>query len=221
MQKSVLRDHKPWSKNLLKTLLVMKLTIFIMLFTVFQVTANPSSGQNISLSLNNSEIKTVLKTIERDGNFRFLFNADLKDIKKIVNFSVTNLPLSEALNLLFSGTALTYKMLDNNLVVVLSANAEDNIAINVTGKVTNENGEPLAGASVQEKGAKKGNSTNNNGNYSITVDNNATLVITSVGYEPTEVKVNNRSVIDVKLTLLNIKINEVVVVGYGTQKNQT
>lgn len=216
MQKSVLRDHKKWSKRLQKTLLIMKLAIFILLFTVFQVSAGTTLGQSISLSMNNADIKNVLKTIERDGNFRFLFNSDLKDIKKKVTVSVTNQSIVEVLNTIFSETNLTYKLLNNNLVVVLSTNAAENKAIKVTGRITGENGEALAGASVLEKGTSKGVSADNNGVFTLTVDNEATLVIKSLGYETQEVKVNNRSVIDVKLIAATKVMDEVVVIGYGT-----
>ncbi len=216
MQKSVLRDYKKWSKRLQKTLLIMKLAIFILLFTVFQVSAGTSSGQSISLSMNNSDIKNVLKTIERDGNFRFLFNSDLKDIKKKVNVSVNNQTIVEVLNTLFSETNLTYKLLTNNLVVVLSTNVDENKAIKITGRITGENGEALAGASVLEKGTSKGVSADNNGVFTLTVDNEATLVIKSLGYETQEIKVNNRSVIDVKLIAATKVMDEVVVIGYGT-----
>lgn len=216
MQKSALGCANLWPRALLKTLLVMKLAIFMILFTALQVKASPSSGQNISVSVNNAEIKKVLKTIERDGNFRFLFNSDLKDIRKKVNFTVNDLPVNKSLDLLFAGTNLTYKLLNNNLVVVISTDASENQAIRVTGKVTGENGVALSGASVQEKGGKAGTSTDNNGNYTITVDENATLVVSYIGYEPQEVKVNGRSVIDIKLQLSFKKADEVVVIGYGT-----
>ena len=216
MQKSALGCANLWPRALLKTLLVMKLAIFIMLFTALQVKATPLSGQNISVSMNNAEIKKVLKTIERDGNFRFLFNSDLNDIKKKVNFSVADLPVSKTLDLLFAGTSLTYKLLNNNLVVVMSTNSEENQAIRVTGKVTGENGETLAGATIQVKGGNTGTSTDNNGIYNITVDENATLIISNIGYETQEVKVNGRSVIDIKMVLSNRKADEVVVIGYGT-----
>ncbi len=194
----------------------MKLAIILVLFTAMQLKANPTSGQNISLSMNNSEIKKVLKSIERDGTFRFLFNSDLKDIKRKVNFSATDLTVTEALNQLFNGTNLTYKVLANNLVVVMSTNEDENKAVKVTGKVTGENGEPLAGVSVQDKASKAGTSTDNFGNYTITVENEATLIFSSIGYETQEVQVNGRSVIDVKLNLSFKKSDEVIVIGYGT-----
>ncbi len=194
----------------------MKLAIFILLFTVFQVSASSTSGQNISLSMNNTDIKNVLKSIERDGSFRFLFNSDLKDIKKKVSVSIDNQSIVEVLATLFSETNLTYKLLNNNLVVVLSTNAAENKVIKITGRITGEKGEALAGASVLEKGTSKGVSTDNNGIFTLTVDNEATLVIKSLGYENLEVKVNGRSVIDVKLTVATKIMDEVVVIGYGS-----
>lgn len=216
MQKSALRGSVLRPQALLKTVIVMKLAIFIVLFTAFQVKASPTSGQNVNLSMNNSEIKKVLKTIEKDGNFRFLYNSELKDIKKKVNFTASNMSVSEALQMLFAGTNLTYKVLNNNLVVVTSTVESENRAVRVTGKITGDNGEPLAGVSVQEKGTSNGTSTDNSGTYTITVDNNATLVISSIGFENVEVKVNGRSVVDIKLTQAVKKVDEVVVIGYGT-----
>lgn len=194
----------------------MKLAVVIVLFTVFQVSAHPLSGQIVSVNLKNAEIKKVLKNIEQDGNVRFLFNADLKDLKKKVDINASNLPLNDVLSSLFNGTSLTFKTLDNNLVVVLSTDAGENQSIRVTGKVTGEKGESLAGVSVQEKGTKAGTSTDNFGNYSLTVDNNATLVFSSIGYETKEVAVNNRSVVDVQLNVAIKKSDEVVVIGYGS-----
>ena len=216
MQKSALGGANRWPQALLKTLLIMKLAMIILLFTAFQVTANPLSGQSISLSMKNTEIKKVLKSIERDGDFRFLFNSDLKDLKKKVDFNASNLNVVEAMNTLFAGTSLTYKVLENNLVVILSSNPEDNKAIRITGKVTGENGQALAGASVQEKGTNNGTSTDNSGNFSLTVDENATLVVSNIGYDLQEVKVAGRSVVNVQLVLSIKKADEVVVIGYGS-----
>ncbi len=194
----------------------MKLAVVFVLLTVFQVTAHPLSGQTVTVSVKNVEIKKVLKNIEREGEIRFLFNSDLKDMKKKVDFSANNLPLNEALQALFNGTSLTFKTLENNLVVVLSTNSEENQSIRITGRVTGEKGEALAGASIQEKGTKNGTTTDNFGNYSLTVSDNATLVVSMIGYETQEIAVDKRSVIDVSLKLSAKKSEEVVVIGYGT-----
>lgn len=194
----------------------MKLAIIIVLATTLQVQAFPTMGQYVNLNLKQTEVKKVLKLIENDGYYRFLYNSDLKGLKNKVDFSARDLSVIESLNSLFAGTNLTYKVLDNNLIVVLSVNAADNDKIKITGRVTGENGEALAGASVLEKGTNAGTYADNNGNFTITVESNATLVISSIGFEPQQVKVSGRSVVDVKLVPTYKKSDEVVVIGYGT-----
>ncbi|MGF2412319.1 MAG: SusC/RagA family TonB-linked outer membrane protein, partial [Ferruginibacter sp.] len=119
-------------------------------------------------------------------------------------------------NTLFSGTNLTYKLLDNNLIVVLSAIKEENKDIRITGRITGESGEALARVSILEKGTQNGTTTDNNGTFTLTVGNDATLVISSIGYETQEIKVGGRSVVDIKLVPATKKIDEVVVIGYGS-----
>ncbi len=193
----------------------MKLAIVITLLTVLQVNATPSMGQNVNLKSSKTEIKKVLKMIESEGYYRFLYNSDLKDLKSKVDFSASNLTIDQSLANLFAKTSLTYKPLGGNLIAVLSSNASDNARIKITGKITGENNEPLSGASIQEKGTNNGTFADNNGNYSFTVDNNATIIVSSIGYESSEVKVAGRSIVDVKLSLAIKKMDEVVVIGYG------
>ena len=216
MKKRVLQGHKIWSGTLLKTLLVMKLAIIIILATTLQLQATPIMGQYVSLKLKQTEIKKVLKLIENDGYYRFLYNSDLNGLKSKIDFYAKNLSINESLTTLFTGTNLTFKKLDNNLIVVLSLLEEENIKIKITGRITGENGEALSGSSVLEKGTGNGTFADNNGAYTFTVESDATLVISSIGYESQEVKVNGRSVIDITLLASAKKSDEVVVIGYGT-----
>ncbi len=194
----------------------MKLAIIILFATTLQVNANPAMGQKVNLNLKQTEIKKVLKMIEDEGYFRFLYNSKLKALKNKTDFSVQNLSVAESLDKLFNGSNLTYKLLENNVVVVFSTNEEENDKIKVTGRITGDNGMPVAGASVIQKGSGTGTSTDNNGTYTLTVDSDATLLITSIGYEPQEVKINGRSVIDIRLIPSSKQSDEVVVIGYGT-----
>ena len=194
----------------------MKLAIIIILTTVLQVKATPTMGQRVNLELKQTEIKKVLKIIESDGYYRFLYNSKLKALKNKLDFSAQDLPLTESLTKLFSGSNLTYKLLENNVVVVFSTDEEENDKIKITGRVTGVNGEAIAGASVLQKGSGTGTYADNNGVYTLTVDNDATLLITSIGYEPQEIKVNGRSVIDIRLLATTKQSDEVVVIGYGT-----
>ena len=188
----------------------MKLAIIILFATTLQVNANPAMGQKVNLNLKQTEIKKVLKMIEDEGYFRFLYNSKLKALKNKTDFSVQNLSVAESLDKLFNGSNLTYKLLENNVVVVFSTNEEENDKIKVTGRITGDNGMPVAGASVIQKGSGTGTSTDNNGTYTLTVDSDATLLITSIGYEPQEVKINGRSVIDIRLIPSSKQSDEVV-----------
>ena len=88
----------------------------------------------------------------------------------------------------------------------------------VSGTVTSNKGEPVIGVSVRIKGSSTGISTDINGKYSLNVSRNTTLVFSSVGFENKEVVVNNRSIVDVVLIEKNEELDQVVVVGYGTQR---
>lgn len=90
--------------------------------------------------------------------------------------------------------------------------------VKVTGTVTDSSGEPIVGASVVVVGAKGGTVTDLDGKYSLLVSPQATLRITYLGFKNEEVKVGNRKVIDVEMKSADTELNEVVVVGYGTQK---
>src|SRR5262245_16642519 len=99
----------------LKLFMIMKLTLILTVFCVFDVVAN-ANAQTITLNLQDVEISKVLSTIEKQGSFRFLYNSRLRDLKQKVNVSFQEAPLAEVMTSLFTGTQLTYKLLANNLV---------------------------------------------------------------------------------------------------------
>ena len=218
MQNKALIGRHIWLKSLQKTLLVMKLAAIFLLIGTLQVNADPLMGQTINMHLKNTEVKKALKTIERDGYYRFAYNATLEGLKQKKDISFNNTGIEEAMKLLLNGTNMTYKLAANNLVLVLPAYSNENTALLVTGRVTDENGQPVGNVSVTEKGTTNGTSTDANGNYTINAAPNATLVFSSIGYETQSVAVNNRNVVDVSLNPAVKKIDEVIVVGYGSQR---
>ncbi len=92
--------------------------------------------------------------------------------------------------------------------------------VGISGKVSDENGNAIPGASIKVKGTTKGTTTNSDGSYNLTVPDNAVLVISSVGYELIEETVAGRSVINVTLKTQAKTNEEVIVVGYGTQRKK-
>ena len=197
-----------------KPLLIMKLTILLVVLCTFHASAG-LTAQTITLKTQNTEISQVLNSIQKQGDFRFLYNSKLKDLKQKVTVEFENLGIREAMQQLFAGTSLTYVQLDNNLVAIRSSNPEEK-DIRVTGKVTSETGEPVSAASVVLKGTNNGTVTDGDGNFAITVPENAVLVISAVGYLTTEVSVEGKQQVSVRLVQSTQKMDEVVVIGYGT-----
>ena len=192
----------------------MKLTFLLMFVAILQVSAKVNGQGRISLKVNGVEISKVLNSIEKQGVYRFLYNSRLSMIRTKVSIDAKDLDIKDVLKDMFTGTDLGYKILDNNLIVVLS-NTLAFQDIKVTGKITNESGEGLSGVSVTLKGTSNGTTTDNDGNFTITVPQDGILVISYIGYQSQQVSVSNASVHNVKLLAANKVMDEVVVIGYG------
>jgi TonB-linked SusC/RagA family outer membrane protein len=203
----------------LKIARIMKLTIALLLIACLQVSAKGWSQEKITLKLTATEIKKVLFAIEKRSDYRFLFTEDAMKGKPRVSVDVVNATVSEVLDRILANTGVSYKILGTNLVVLKEGvNASEITAqeVRITGKVTSPTGEPLSGVSVFVKGARTGTTTDANGNFSITVPDDAILVFSSVGYESTEVSVKGKSAITVSLAQSEKIQDAVVVIGYGT-----
>ena len=202
-------------QDFLKMLLLMKLTIALMLFSCLQVSAKVFSQTRIKLQLQSVEFRKALSAIEKKSGCRFLYNDEIIPAGAKVDVNAVNAPVTEILDALFSDKPLAYKILENNLVVITNRNVEV-IQARVTGKVTTTTGEPLAGASIKIKGSSMGTQSDESGSFSLTVPDNATLIISYVGYETVEMPLNGRSKINVSLKQIEKIMDQVVVIGYGT-----
>src|SRR6202163_2576140 len=187
----------------------MKCSFLLVFVTLLWFTANASGQPLVSIHLKNVEINQVLSTIEKESGYHFLFNSRLPGIHKLVNVDVDNADISQVLNSIFAGTNLQYKMLDNKLIVISSNETGQDII--VTGKITNENNEPLSGVSVTVKGKTIGTTTDQNGSFTISTPEDATLVISYVGYMTVEQPVSG--VMNIKLVPSTRTMDQVVVVG--------
>lgn len=192
----------------------MKLTFLLVFVAVLQVSANVNGQGRVSLNLKQVEISKALNTIEKQGNFRFLYNSRLNTIHKKISIDVKEMEIREVLANLFNGTDLSFRILENNLIVVVS-NSPEAQDIKITGKVTGDNGEPLAGVSVTVKGSAVGTSTDNNGNFTLIVPEKGTLIVSDIGYESQQMSINGQAVINIKLATAKKVMDEVVVIGYG------
>lgn len=205
----------------LKIARIMKLTIAFLLFACLQVSANGWAQEKITLKMNNAEIKRVLFSIEKKSDYRFLFNENALKGKHRVSLDVVEAPLADILDKLLDNTGISYKILGTKLVVLKTGVEAENIIskeVKVSGKVSAATGESLVGVSVQIKNSRTGTTTDANGNYSLSVPDDATLVFSIIGYETQEVVVSGQTVINITMQPA-IKVQEqVIVVGYGSQR---
>lgn len=208
-----------FKRDFLKVLLFMKLSFTFLLLTSLQLSAKVFSQERVSLNVKSAELKTALMEIEKKSTFRFLYNDDVINSTEKVDIDVNDVLVTEVLDKILKETFLSYQVLNNNLVVITAANKEIN-DFTVSGKVISPGGDAIPGVSVRVKGSTAGTSTNATGQYSLTVPEGAVLIFSSVGFEDLEIIVDKRSTIDVVLKLSTKSLDQVIVVGYGTQRKR-
>ena len=203
-----------------KNLLKMKLTILIFLLSLVQLMASQSFAQSARLTLNlkNARVEDVLMKIEEQSNLYFIYNRDVVDVNRIVNVSCTNQKVTEILTNLFHGTDVDYDIQDRH-IILKSSSSQISQTKSISGKVSDSSGTPLPGVTVVIKGATTGTITDVNGNYVLSnIPGNASLQFSFVGMKSQEIVVGNKVIINVILAEEAVGIEEVVAVGYGTQK---
>ena len=215
--------HRTWKK----ILIVMKLTVILSLLLITQAFALKSYSQRtlINLKMENVTIKEVLRGIEEKSDFYFLYNNDLINVNRTVSIDVKNEKVQDVLSQLFADKSINFLVKDRQIVLSPSSvSSENGSAVgqkvkSVTGKVTDQSGGSLPGVSVVVKGTTNGTITDVDGKYSISnIPENGTLQFSFVGMKMKEVQVEGKPTINVVLEEETIGIEEVVAVGYGTQK---
>ncbi|MCY1719370.1 TonB-dependent receptor [Prolixibacteraceae bacterium Z1-6] len=200
-----------------------KLTTLLILISFMQISANSySQTGKLDLKMKNVTLLEVFEEIEELSQYRFFYDNEQVDLTKKVTVKVEDREIADVLTEIFEGTDLTWKEKDRLILVRSKSNSSYVIPAKqgeVTGKVTDENGEPLPGVTIVIKGTTKGAVTNIDGNYTITdVTSGDILLFSFVGMLSQEIPVANQSKIDVAMKIDAIGIEEVVAVGYGTQK---
>ena len=212
-----------------KILRIMKLTTMLLFLALMQVSASGYSQQLFTISKSNVPFKKVLKEIEEKSDYTVFYRVDQVNLVQKVNVSVTNGTIDEVMRQLLINQPLSYKVIDKVIVIKAVSKTSDNQTrsenvkqITVTGTITDAaNGNPLQGVSIMEKNTTSGTISGENGRYSISVrDNNSILQFQHVGYKPREIEVGSQQVINIALEEENRVLEQVVVVGYGTQKKK-
>jgi TonB-linked SusC/RagA family outer membrane protein len=200
-----------------KILRIMRLTTLLLLILGIHLAVFANGQDRITVIVRNTEWSKALTAVEKASSYRFVYSSDLAPVAKKIDLVVRDADLPEVMDRLLVSTVLSYKVMPDN-VVVLYSKVPIPAEIRVSGKITDENGAPLAGASIKVKGSSQGVSANANGEFTITVPDDAVLVISYVGYAERQVSVSGQSTINISLQPSAKVQDQVVVVGYGTQR---
>lgn len=203
-----------------KILLIMKLSVALCLITCVQIYAK-GYAQLVTLSEKEVPVTQVFEQIRKQTGYSFFYKENLvKDLK--VSVAITDADITDALKIIFENQPISYTVVGKTIVLKRQSvkKAGASVPITIKGRVLDENGEPMIGVSIKIKGLSIGTTTDVNGYFSLTAEENAVLLVAFIGYTTQEIPVDKRSEINITLQPAASSLDEVVVVGYGTQSKR-
>lgn len=191
-----------------------------------------ASMANVTVSFTGVSYRKAMQEIQKVSNLHFFYNTSLKGLDGKVSLSVKNVSEKAALDKLFAGSQLEYTLKSDNTVVVYqkgdatkgesvktAAPAAKGATKNVKGLITDENGEPLVGVTVKVKNSNKAVATDLEGNYQLNdLKKGDVLELSYIGFAPKMVKIGDDNTVNVSMQETSSNLDDVVVVGYGSQK---
>lgn len=208
-----------------KLLMVMKLTTILLIATIMQVSAN-GFAQQVTFSKKNATLQQVFNEIKKQTGYRVLYSDQIVDDASLIDADFYNAPLDEVLKKCFQHQSLTYMVQANKSIVIkedtpsfLQKLISNFNAVNIHGRVLDEQGKPISAVSVKIKGSKGIITTGADGRFSINIPgDDAILVFSFVGYRSKELPAKEGMVVSMEVEMN--KLNEMVVVGYGTTRRK-
>lgn len=196
------------------------LSLFLILFIAF--TANAQ----YSVDIKNKTVVQAIKVIEKSTDYKFFYANNLPDLNKRISLNMVNEPMTVILSNLFDKTGISYQIKDPRQIIlsrkVVSASSDNVVSsdekIVVKGQVFDDNGEPLIGVTIKDDKGKNGTITDINGFYELQLQEPDMLTFSYIGYDPEKIKVSRSETKNITLKNSDILLDDVVVVGYGTQK---
>ena len=199
---------------------IMRISLFLLFVCVCQLMAEEAGAQNIEIKIsqNSMTIKQLVKEIETQTDYLVVFRDQDVDVNKVVSFRKKSAKISDYLEQVAESTGIGYRFENNYITLVQKSQSVTQNKKKISGKIVDSTGEPVIGANIVEKGTTNGTITDLNGNFTLEVSSKSILLVSYIGYAPQEVTVGNLQSINVKLREDTEMLDEVVVVGYGTQK---
>lgn len=174
----------------------------------------------VTVNVKQQTIKQALRAIEKTTDYRFFYSNQLPDLNKTVSFEVNDQSIDATLAKLLNGTGLVYEKREDNQIYLAAGKTGTATPVKITGTIVDDNNEPVIGANVSIKGTTTGTITDMDGKFSLEASKGMTLLISYIGFETQEITVGNQTTYKIRLSEDSQALDEVVVIGYGTQNRQ-
>tara|TARA_R110000764_G_scaffold42426_3_gene95569 strand:+ start:2204 stop:5686 length:3483 start_codon:yes stop_codon:yes gene_type:complete len=226
------RPPCPFGKVLLQ--FFMKSIIFLFCSISFALSPLNGEAQDAEIIIDTDmtlSIRQAFRLINKQTDYKFIYRHDQIKTAPSIDLKKGVIKAGELLDKCLSPISFTYNFTDGGTIVVKKIPAdssesnsievlEKKLQFQVNGTVTDKDGAPLPGASIVEKGTTNGVQSDFDGKFSITVGDNAILVVSYIGFKTNEIPVNGQSVISVSMQEDSQALDEVVIVGYGTMESR-
>ena len=195
---------------------------FILFFCLLlmQTSTFAQSSAKITIQKKNISIIEALKEVERQSDYSVGFNDSQLKNKPVLNLDLRAATIENALAQILKGSGFTYQFKGKYIMIIPDNKPKETPVRKVTGKVVDENNEPLIGVNIKVEGSSEGAITDMDGNFSITAPQGSILSFTYVGYAPQTVRITEKNVYTVKLMSDTRQLNEIVVTALGIKREQ-
>jgi TonB-linked SusC/RagA family outer membrane protein len=204
-------------------MMMKKLLRFLLLMSLLMVSARGyAQDAPVSLRAENMPLEQLFVEIEKQTNVKFFYRSE-NVVGKTASVNVAGIPLKTVLRDVLTPHRLKYSLMENSLIVIepevgkAAADGAGAVAV-ITGTVADPSGKPLVGATIAEKGTTNGAVSDAAGKFNLRVAKGAKVVVSYLGYLPQEITVSGQSELNIALVEVDRVLDEVVVVGYGTQR---
>lgn len=220
---------------LFKISLKMKFTTLLLVVSLFEMHAiGYSQNAKISMNLKNVSVETVLKEVESKTDYRFIYSNKEIDLDRKISFDVKKETVKDVLKRLFKDTKIEFELYENRHIILTLKESKNQTIVptkqtelylikaqrNVSGTVINDQGQPVEGANIKAKGSNISTQTDAGGNFTLKLsDDITTLIVSFIGMESQEVKITDNNLVII-LQQQGQKMDEVVIIGYGTTKKK-
>lgn len=178
-----------------------------------------AQAEKLDLSVTNKSLKQFITQVEKETDYTFMLDQTVDQNQKITVKGQQE-SLETILTKAFAGKPVTFEIVGKQIILKLPRTTQSGQTKKITGTIKDENGEAVIGANVSVKGTTTGTITDIDGNFSLEAQQGATLLISYIGYETQEITVGSQSVYSIRLSEDSQALDEVVVIGYGTQNRQ-